>query len=285
MPRTGIDAAAAAANRIDFEYFLRIDLLAETIRYTTRPADLVYDIDGSGAQTWSYYDFQVGQIAQGVQSIMEVSFISIANLDAAWSPRIFGTDSPRDRPVYLYEVQLDKDDHETVLAITQMFGGRIEGAEFDGNRVRISLVPKSPAFIPSAAGSTISPKCGYDYKDPDTCQAVSANTTCDKTRANCAINGNLVHFGGFDLMPDPEDTVTWGGTTIKIGPPLSADPVVENPWTRPPDISTGVVDRRRRADFHRGDPHGLRFRGGASPTPPSTTTPPSPPPPRIVTRS
>jgi hypothetical protein len=256
MPRSSFSATDAAKSVIAFEYFVKIDLGATGVfRYTTRQQDLTANIDGA-ALLWSAYDVVVGNLSQAQQSPLEVSWIDIANLNNNWSALIFGATQVRLRPVTVWEVQFNPTDMITILATPKLWEGVIDSADFDGARVRISVVPYRTTWDKNAL-SIIEPRCPFDYKGPR-CQSTSTDPLCDRTRTACAAhvggNGNNVaHFGGCDWLPAAGLDVAWGALLLSLtgaggpgGPfdpanmpaPVPRMPVMPGP-VRPPTIIVG----------------------------------------------
>lgn len=43
--------------------------------------------------------------------------------------------------------------------------------------------------------------CQWKFKDPNTCQYVGAESTCNKTKQQCKTYNNFINFGGFPSIP------------------------------------------------------------------------------------
>jgi hypothetical protein len=107
----------------------------------------------------------------------------------------------------------------TILATPKMWDGVIDGADFDGKRVRISTVPYRTTWDKNAL-SIIEPRCPFDYKGPR-CQSTSTDPLCERTRTACSghVGGNgnnVVHFGGCDWLPAAGIDIAWGSALLSL---------------------------------------------------------------------
>lgn len=253
MPRSNVDAATAAAVQQAWQWFLRFDFAAP-LRYTDDPRGFTGNVDGT-SQTWPFRIFLPGNLDQSSTDPMNVSTISMSNIDNVWSPIIFGSTTPRGVLASLYLVEYDPTDLVTIKSKPLYYQGVIDSAELDGTWIKIALAP-APSYWALDILPTIEPRCMYDYKDPFTCQSTSPDPTCDRTRAACAGHtggSNLPHFGGSDLMPRTDLLIPFGSTFLQpptgvpgvppvipppIAPPVPPMPPAPGP-VRPPPIVIG----------------------------------------------
>lgn len=354
MPRGGVDVTQATGNLIPWQFFLKIELPSGTFRYTDYGYNVSANLDG-GVQTYLAYPFKVENLSQTSQSPLDVSYVSIGNLDQAWNAKAFGTDAFREMPVSVWLVQFDPADFNngilTPVGDPQMFVGRTAGADMGQDGwLKVTLNPHRSSWN-SLALTVINPNCPYWYMDLDTCQygplaaptglALSpiggslgagtyfyqvtalgfagetlgstqqsitiagsqgvdltwnvvpfaksynvygrttgagklkiANTTlltyndvttgspsgalpstnttgllpsCLRTRTDCAIHENLMHFGGADWMPDIDISLQWGAETLRLTTnPLGPDPNVT------PLVPPGVLGSPRNPPIRPG---------------------------------
>jgi hypothetical protein len=217
----GISEATFQASTVNWFYFVKIEFpavtpfSAVTLRYTQRKGGFVGDIDGS-SQTWDEYDFKVEGLAQSHDSILEVSSINLQNTDGFWTYKMFAY-GLRGRWVTVYQVWLTPSLIPTLVGKYILFQGQIDEAELT-IRAQLSLTPFRTPFAITVPGRRYSDLCGYIYKDPATCQYVGAVPTCDRTRNGAngcnPAHANQSHFGGFDLLPKPNTTLTWGKAAL-----------------------------------------------------------------------
>lgn len=240
MPRAGVDATQAAGNLIPFEYFVRIDLPGGTIRYTTFGRDVTLDIDGS-PQLWSAYQMQVASLSQTSESPLDVSYLSIGNLDQAWNLSAFGSDQFREIAAYVFLAQFDPAVFPgtlTVLGKPKMFAGRTAGADQGADGwLKVTLNPYGASWN-ALTLTVINPNCRYFYKDAETCQYVGGLPTCLRTRSDCSVHGNLIHFGGADWMPQIDISLQWG--SIAVAPTANPLGPLPNTIAVPPPSLLGV---------------------------------------------
>ena len=208
----GLPSADLAASRIQYQYFVRFDMPAPTgvLRYTTKRDGYTGNIDG-GVATWNHYDCKVGGLAQSSQNWLEVSTVSIANLNAVWTA-VALNGVLRDRPVYVWFVEFDKDNFTTVVGKQKVFEGRIEGGRIGKRRAMLSLKPHVFPMDVVLPPWVIGPHCPYRYKGV-LCKYAGALPTCDRTYAGangCVAHANTLNFGGARFSPKPNETLEWG---------------------------------------------------------------------------
>lgn len=193
-------------NRIDWSYFVRIDLAAPvgTKRFTDRRVSVTEDIDGA-PELWSTADLKVGRMSQGRQGPLTVSSLSFANLDNTW------TNWKNQVGLRGASVQVWAGWYTAAGAFEEaslIYEGKIDSQQL-GPRSELALKPWRVLWGRRAVWAVPGPRCIYPFKDPLTCQYAGADTTCDHTRAACSAKGNLQHFGGFDLMPKDGEEQKW----------------------------------------------------------------------------
>lgn len=238
MPRAGVNVPQASGNRIPWFYFVRFDL-GSTYRYTTCPIDATLSIDG-GSHTWTTYPMKVENLSQTSQSPLDISYISIGNLNQAWNLIAFGPSQFRELPVLVWLVQFDPTDFDngvlTVVGSPEMFVGRTAGADMGKDGwLKITLNPHVSSWN-TLALTIINPNCRYVYKDGDTCQYVGVLPSCLRTRSDCNAHGNLARFGGSDFMPSVDVSLQWGQQALNLSNnPLGPDP--NTPADPPPAVN------------------------------------------------
>lgn len=192
------------AKTVQHYNFARFDFPSPTgtIRYTNKPGGYTGNIDGVSA-TWTEYDFRFTDISNSQQTIMDVSSISIANLNNTWSGLMLNIGIEM-RPILLLQVWFNISTGATTGKM-RFYSGRMEVARYQTGRVEISVVPHRYGLSQMLPGRIIGPTCGYIYGDPRTCQYPGPFTgdfeSCDHSRTHCQARSNLVHFGGEDLIP------------------------------------------------------------------------------------
>lgn len=204
----GTPTSAVEARRAKFFWFVKITFPSPTgvLRYTDRPGGFVGDIEGS-SQTWTAYDVRVGELTQTQQTVLDVSWIEIANNNNVWSTLILNT-GIANRPIELWQAWFDPDT-DAKSGQNSPFYGRLDKAVPVRGKFKISIVPDKSGFSQQLPARVIGPICGYIFKDTATCQYVGADTACDHTREACRNKSNLAHFGGFDQLPNPNVPITW----------------------------------------------------------------------------
>jgi hypothetical protein len=217
-----ITQADLDAENISFNDFVRIEFPSPTgtKRFTNRPGGYVGNIDGA-SQTWDEYDVVVGRLAQGADSILDVSWVDFADVDNVFSgyaelhngltyisATIFRAhfaipDDPPDSPGALLDSYI-------------VYDGRLDEAQV-GTRIRISLVPHRTSMGKPLPARLFLPGCQNEYGD-EMCQRTPDGTfpTCPKTRDACIARGNIVHFVGFDLIPKQNAVLKWGNAAATL---------------------------------------------------------------------
>jgi hypothetical protein len=102
----GILPSQLAANVIDWCHAISVEIpTVGTVRMTDRVNSFTASVDGS-PQLWTATDVKVGNLDQGRQTAMSVSYLSIANLDYVWTTwgNVPGL---RDAVVHIWEVWFD----------------------------------------------------------------------------------------------------------------------------------------------------------------------------------
>lgn len=198
------------AKTVQFYNFARFDFPSPTgiLRYTNKPGGYTGSLDG-GSATWTEYDFRFQDVSNSEQTIMDVSSVSIGNLNNTWSSLVLNTGIEM-RPVLLLQVWFNIATG-AVTGNMRLYSGRMELARYREGRFEISLIPHRYGFSQMLPGRVIGPTCGYVYGDTRTCQYPGPFTApydkCDHSRTACAARSNLAHFGGEDLIP--KEKLVW----------------------------------------------------------------------------
>jgi hypothetical protein len=239
MPRSGVYiAGATAAGAISWEAFIRMDLTSGTYRYTTFNMDISANIDGD-TETWTSYPINVGALSQSNQNPLDLSWVEILDLDRVWTPLIFGSNTPRGKPISIWICQLDplvsvvgvqpQPVPVTVRSTLGIWSGTISGGDLDEKGViRLSL-NAAPLWTLTVLRET-TPNCQHDFKD-ENCQYTGVDTTCKKTRVDCTNRtggSNILHFDGADWMPLTDQTLYWNGQALKPQVPYATGAPVGN---------------------------------------------------------
>lgn len=212
----GVPSATLDGATVYFYDFVRFDFPSptNTLRYTNKPSGFVGNIDG-GSQTWVAYDMRVGAVPQSMQSILDVGWLTLQNVDNVWSDILLNK-VWEFRPIYIWQGWFNPTT-EAFVGNPKFYEGRTEKADYENGRVRVSFTPHRSGQNVLFPNRVIGPNCGYIFKDTETCQYVGATVVCDHTRAACAAmagGSNLAHFGGFDLLPSISQAATvWKITT------------------------------------------------------------------------
>lgn len=202
----GVQVATIAANVVDWSLFVRIDFPSPTgtQRFTDRPGGFTGNIDGS-SQAWTEKSFVLGAANQSRQDVLSVSWLEFDNLDytfQSWA----NTPGLRDVVVKVYAGWFNGGSLEGAYAI---YEGRFDDAEIS-QKAKITLKPHVTTWAQKILGNVLGTSCMNIFKDTATCQYVGADTTCNFSRYACNLKGNLARFNGFDLMPHPDQKITWG---------------------------------------------------------------------------
>lgn len=133
-----IDPNDLNSERIAWSWFVSINVSGVGVqRYTDSSDDYTGDIDGS-SQTWTAWDLSVGNLDQGSQSAVSVSWIEVANLDETFST---WANSPglRNADVEVWYAQFDVATDALVDSVP-MYVGRIDNHRI-GPRAYLALKP------------------------------------------------------------------------------------------------------------------------------------------------
>jgi hypothetical protein len=133
----GILPSQLAANVIDWCHAISVEIpTVGTVRMTDRVNSFTASVDGS-PQLWTATDVKVGNLDQGRQTAMSVSYLSIANLDYVWTTwgNVPGL---RDAVVHIWEVWFDSTG--AYAGAVLKYEGQIDSHSL-GNRANLALKP------------------------------------------------------------------------------------------------------------------------------------------------
>jgi hypothetical protein len=217
--RTGVTAGLVQANVVDWSYFIRFDFGGGTgtLRFTDRySGDYTGNIDGAGSLLWTYSGFDVGPLDQSTNNPDSVSWLRFPNLDYFWT-NLASTPGIRNIPVQVWRGQFDATG--TLTDKWKAYQGVCDDHTISAS-FQVTLKPGTTPWAKALPAQIIGPLCLYKYRDPQTCQYAGAEpggeTTCNKTRSDCALRANQAHFGGFDLMPAPGTKISWGDSSSEF---------------------------------------------------------------------
>jgi hypothetical protein len=214
-----VPLATIQSNEIETRYAVRLDLPdASILRLTDRVGGFTATVDG-GSATWTETDLQVGPIPQSRNDVMTVSWVKFGNLDYAWTNRAY---SPglRSSKCQVWACWWDGPlPTATFKGSYPLFGGKVDDQLIE-QTATLTLIPFVPTWAKPIPATRAGVTCVNRYKGVR-CQYAGAEptgeTTCNKTRADCVLRSNTVHFNGCDHLPPPGTTVTWGGLHIQVG--------------------------------------------------------------------
>lgn len=172
-----------------------------TRRLTNRLNGFVGNIDGS-SQVWQEAGLDFGPIKMSIESVQEVTWISLVNVDHIYT-NLSLTPGFRDCVVSLYTGWWRLGVFQGAIKI---YGGRIDdgGDPDDSGIVKITLKPHYTPWAIQVPHKFIGNSCIHIYRD-EFCKFAGAEPigeeTCGFQFEDCEARSNTINFAGFPFVP------------------------------------------------------------------------------------
>lgn len=203
--RSGVPGIYPDQRRIDVHWAVRMDLSSGTVRYITKRDGFVGNLDGA-PQTWEFWDVQVNGMGQSQAQPLEVSSFSLSNIKGTFTP-VFNNFNQKSRPIQVYFVEFDENDHQTLMGKQRIYDGQIDAWETVA-RLHVSVLPYRNPDAKMMPPWVMGPYCPLVYKGL-LCKYAGALPTCGRTLQDCIDHANEINFAGMPWIPKPGDIQTW----------------------------------------------------------------------------
>jgi hypothetical protein len=195
---------------IEKEYFAFCHLFqigfSATLYYTDADIDVYYD-----GHWWNSTGIAFDAVKLSTSPKVDSISFDIDNVNQALSAIIL-SEEVRGKECTIWQAALDK--NMSVIGVSKIFVGYLDGIEIDNQRARIQLYNHFIRWKMLTPRRTHSATCQWTFKSTY-CGYSDGGTWCDHSWERCVALGNKVNFGGFKWLPYLVDKQIWWGRAPK----------------------------------------------------------------------